>query len=313
MVWNVSMTASERASDLMQLTEGAALLSRAGNRVAALAVLWAAVAIAPTDHTAHRHLAATLANGGDLDGAAQEYVRYIEFLLPLGELTRVTAELHYAATTLGTLPALAESVRMVAAQLPELVAQQRELTAGRESAAWAAALDQITSADPVAAVPQAAAGAQDDQDRQVDQADQTYQTHQTHQTLVPFPSARAGVRIAFSVCLHEDAETDWIQLEGGTPDLKPAKVRLLDGDTVIDVRRCLAMEPGRRSHARPSGSEPGTVWVVIAAPPAMLRAIERGDGDRYRVEALVGDEWLDTELSDTGCRFGARAKAERSA
>lgn len=307
MVWNVSMTASERAGDLVQLTEGAALLSRAGNRVAALAVLWAAVAIAPTDHTAHRRLAATLANGGDLDGAAQEYVRYIEFLLPLGELTRVTAELHYAATTLGVLPALAESVRAVAAQLPELVAQQRELTAGRESAAAAAALEQIARADEIASGLQLAASAQDLQ------ADQVHQAAQAHQTLVPFPSARAGVRIAFSVCLHEDAQTDWIQLEGGTSDLTPSKVRLLDDDTVIEERRCLTMEPGRRSHARPAGSEPGTVWVVIAAPPAMLRAIERGDGDRYRVEALVGDEWLDTELSDTGCRFGARPAAERSA
>jgi len=285
------MTASERAGDLAQLTEGAALLSRAGNRVAALAVLWAAVAIAPTDHIAHRRLAATLANGGDLEGAAQEYVRYIEFLLPLGELTRVTAELHYAATTLGAVPALTDAIRDVATKLPELLAQQRALTAGsdRSDAPEWGSREAIASEDrePVA-MPTA-----------------------VEQTIVPFPSARAGVRIAFSVCLHEDSETDWIQLEGGTTDLRPSKVRLLDGDEVLETRRCLAMPAGRAGHARPAGTDPGAVWVVIAAPPAMLRAIDRGDGDRYRVEALVGEEWLDTELTDTGCRFGSRDGGRR--
>ena len=288
------MTASERADDLAQLTEGAALLSRAGNRVAALAVLWAAVAIAPTDQIAHRRLAATLATGGDLDGAAQEYVRYVEFLLPLGELTRVTAELHYAATTLGALPVLGEAIRQVAAKLPELLAEQRAIAVTAEGSALPY-LGRIAAPEPTAGGAALAAA---------------------EQTVVPFPSARAGVRIAFNVCLHEDAETDWIQLEGGTADLLPSKVRLLDGDVVIDTRRCLAMPPGRTGHARPVGAEPGAVWVVIAAPPAMLRAIDHGDGDRYRVEAQVGDVWLDTELTDTGCRFGNRsggAEEERSA
>lgn len=287
------MTAGERAGDLAQLTEGAALLSRAGNRVAALAVLWAAVAIAPTDQIAHRRLAATLANGGDLDGAAQEYVRYIEFLLPLGELTRVTAELHYAATTLGALPALGGAIRQVAAKLPELLAEQRAIAAGAESAA-------LPYHGPIPAPEPTVGGAPE----------------AAEPTVVPFPSARAGVRIAFRVCLHEDADTDWIQLEGGTADLRPSKVRLLDGDEVIDTRRCLAMPPGAGGHARAASAEPGAVWVVIAAPPAMLRAIDRGDGDRYRIEAQVGDAWLDTELTDTGCRFGRRSggpPVERSA
>lgn len=293
MVWNVVMTASERAGDLEQLTEGAALLSRAGNRVAALAVLWAAVAIAPTDQVAHRRLAATLANGGDLEGAAQEYVRYVEFLLPLGELTRVTAELHYAATTLGALPALVDATRAVAQKLPELLDQQRAITS--ESDRFVAPAERsLVDAPEIVALALPA----------LPEADE--------QTVVPFPSARAGVRIAFSVCLHEDAETEWIQLEGGTPDLRPSKVRLLDDEVVIETRRCLAMPPGRVSHARPAGTEPGAVWVVLAAPPAMLRAIDRGEGDRYRVEAQVGEEWLDTELTDTGCRFGTRSGADRA-
>src|ERR1700730_3254639 len=71
-------------SDLDALKDGAAMLSQAGNRVAALAVMWSAVAIAPTDLGAHRRLAAMLANAGDIDGAANEYARFIEFMIPIG-------------------------------------------------------------------------------------------------------------------------------------------------------------------------------------------------------------------------------------
>src|SRR2546429_5799474 len=82
-------------SDLDALKDGAAMLSAAGNRVAALSLLWSAVAIDPLDLTAHRRLAATLASAGDLDGAAEEFARYIEFMLPLGDVTRATLELTY--------------------------------------------------------------------------------------------------------------------------------------------------------------------------------------------------------------------------
>ena len=112
--------AADRRADLEQLKEGAALLTQHGNRVAALAVLWAAVAIDPVDHAVHRRLAATLATGGDLDGAAEEYSRYVEFLLPRGELEAATAELHYAAQTLGRVQSLTETVTKIAAELPAL-------------------------------------------------------------------------------------------------------------------------------------------------------------------------------------------------
>src|SRR6266581_567525 len=59
-------------ADLEALKEGAAMMLQAGNRVAALALLWSAVAIDPLDLAAHRRLAATLAHGGDLEGAAGE-------------------------------------------------------------------------------------------------------------------------------------------------------------------------------------------------------------------------------------------------
>ena len=88
-------------SDLEALKDGAAMMIQAGNRVAAMALLWSAVAIDPTDLASHRRLAATLASGGDIDGAAEEYARYIEFMLPLGEVGRATLELSYGASVIG--------------------------------------------------------------------------------------------------------------------------------------------------------------------------------------------------------------------
>src|SRR5437762_13534801 len=84
---DAELTDAERIrSDLDALKDGAAMLTQAGNRVAALALMWSAVAIDPTDLAAHRRLAAMLANSGDLDGAANEYARYIEFMLPIGDV-----------------------------------------------------------------------------------------------------------------------------------------------------------------------------------------------------------------------------------
>src|SRR5205814_2324487 len=67
-------------SDLDALKDGATMLTQAGNRVAALAVMLSAVAIAPTDLGAHQRLAAMLQHAGDIAGPANEYARYIEFM-----------------------------------------------------------------------------------------------------------------------------------------------------------------------------------------------------------------------------------------
>lgn len=91
-------------SDLAALLAGASLCLSHGNRITALALLWAAVAIAPLDLAAHRRLAAMLANGGDLAGAASEHARYQEFLIARGDLARSREEARYAAATLGALP-----------------------------------------------------------------------------------------------------------------------------------------------------------------------------------------------------------------
>ena len=114
-------------SDIEALKEGAAMLTQAGNRVAALALMWSAVAIDPLDLGAHRRLAAMLANAGDVEGAANEYARYIDFLLPVGELPRATMELAYGATMLGGHMALIEAAEKIATAVRALVPAPAEI------------------------------------------------------------------------------------------------------------------------------------------------------------------------------------------
>ncbi len=83
------------------LCEGASARSQAGDRVGAVALLVNAVKIAPTDLAAHRRLAAIVANQGDLAGACEEYVRFIDALVAASELQRAALELAYARETLG--------------------------------------------------------------------------------------------------------------------------------------------------------------------------------------------------------------------
>jgi hypothetical protein len=272
----------DRRADLEQLKEGAALLTQHGNRVAALALLWAAVAIDPVDQSVHRRLAAALASGGDLDGAAHEYVRYVEFLLPRGELELATAELHYAAQTLGRVQKLTDAVVRVKAQLPELLEMARERVA--PVAAPTAELH-----DPV-----------------------TPRTSSVEEKVVQLPIAHT-TRVTFYTCLHDDGEAAWLQLEGGTAEILPDKVRLRHRDEVLETRRCIPMPEGRKSHARPDGDSASKVWVVLRAPEEMLRAIDRDEGDDYLVEGLVNGEWLAADLEDTGCRFGMKRRETRTA
>ena len=270
----------DRRADLEQLKEGAALLAQHGNRVAALAVLWAAVAMDPVDQAVHRRLAAALASGGDLEGAAHEYVRYIEFLLPRGELELATAELHYAAQTLGRVQKLIDAVVRVKAQLPELLERSRQ----RVEPIAAPTAELHDAINPWT----------------VPSGDKVVQLPVTHQT-----------RVVFHTCLHDDGEAAWLQLEGGTDEVLPDKVRLMHRDEMLETRRCIPMPAGRKSHARPDGDS--KVWVVLRAPEEMLRAIDRDEGDGYRVEALLNGEWLAVDLEDTGCRFGMKRRETRTA
>ena len=107
--------------DLDALKDGAAMLLQAGNRVAALSLLWSAVAIDPTDLTSHRRLAATLANAGDMDAAASEFARYVEFMIPLGMVERAVLELQYGAHMLGGHPALHDAAEKIATAVRAIV------------------------------------------------------------------------------------------------------------------------------------------------------------------------------------------------
>ena len=274
----------DRRADLEQLKEGAALLAQHGNRVAAIAVLWAAVAMDPVDQSVHRRLAAALASGGDLEGAAHEYVRYVEFLLPRGELELATAELHYAAQTLGRVQKLTDAAVRVKAQFPELLERSRE------------------QVEPIAAP---TTELHDEIKPEINP-----RVAPAEQKVVQLPVAHQ-TRVVFYTCLHDDGEAAWLQLEGGTEAVLPDKVRLLFRDEILETRRCIPMPAGRKSHARPDGDS--KVWVVLRAPEEMLRAIDRDEGDGYRVEALVKGEWLAVDLEDTGCRFGMKRRETRSA
>ncbi len=88
------------------LCRGAAVLSREDNRIAARALLWAAVAIDPQNFVAHRRLAAALLNGEDVDAASEEYARFIELLLKENDVRRAAAELAYARSFVGDVPQL---------------------------------------------------------------------------------------------------------------------------------------------------------------------------------------------------------------
>ena len=243
-------------SDLDALKDGAAMLTQSGNRVAALAVMWSAVAIAPTDLGAHRRLAAMLANAADIDGAANEYARYIEFMIPIGDVGRATMELAYGAKVLGGHPSLREAAE-------KIVTAVRALVPG----------------DAVAAAP-----------------------------TLPLP--RLLPKVPFRFCVHDDGDRHWMQLEGGTTELVPSAVRLLDrNDEVIETRKFIPLAAGQKGHAKIVEGEPnGVAWVVLGVTDEVVAALDAGKPSPYRVEAKVGDEWISTVLVDTGCRIGRRSK-----
>lgn len=242
-------------SDLDALKDGAAMLTQAGNRVAALAVMWSAVAIAPTDLGAHRRLAAMLANAGDIDGAANEYARFIEFMIPIGNVGRATMELAYGAKVLGGHPALHEAAE-------KLITAVRAIVPG-----------------DVVAPPS-----------------------------LPLP--RLLPKVPFRFCIHDDGDRHWLQLEGGTTDLVPSAVRLLDrNDEVVETRKFIPLAPGQKGHAKIVEGEPnGVAWVVLGITDEVVAALDAGKPSPYRVEAKVADEWISTVLVDTGCRIGRRSK-----
>jgi tetratricopeptide (TPR) repeat protein len=91
---------------LNTLREGAAKFARAGDRATAVSLLAAAVEVVPADLSAHRRLAAALANQGDMAGAVTEYARFVDVALQTGDSRRALLELAYGRETLGDLKGL---------------------------------------------------------------------------------------------------------------------------------------------------------------------------------------------------------------
>ena len=276
-------------SDLEALKDGAAMMIQAGNRVAAMALLWSAVAIDPTDLASHRRLAATLASGGDIDGAADEYARYIEFMLPLGEVGRATLELSYGASMLGGHHALHEAAEKIVTTVRSVVPPTGVAIAPSVAAMRPAA----PAMRPIAPTRMPAAQA----------------------VTAPLPTPRLLPKVPFRFCVHADGDRHWMQLQGGTADLVPAAVRVIDtNENVVETRLCIPLAAGDKGHA-PTDEQagPGVVWVVVGIPNDVVAAIDAGKPSPYGFQAKVGEDWLSLDLVDTGCRLGrARAKTAAS-
>jgi hypothetical protein len=275
-------------SDLEALKDGAAMMIQAGNRVAAMALLWSAVAIDPTDLASHRRLAATLAHGGDIDGAAEEYARYIEFMLPLGEVGRATLELSYGAAALGGHRALHEAAEKIVTAVRAIVPPTNAAIAPATNAALQSAPVMRSTAVAMRQVAPSRAPA-------------GWEIATT-----PLPTPRLLPKVPFRFCVHADGDRHWMQLEGGTGDLVPVAVRVVDADeNIIETRLCIPIAPGDKGHAPAvDNAAPGVAWVVVGIPNDVVAAIDAGKPSPFGFQAKVGDEWLSLELADTGCRLG---------
>lgn len=284
-------------SDLEALKDGAAMMIQAGNRVAAMALLWSAVAIDPTDLASHRRLAATLASGGDIDGAADEYARYIEFMLPLGEVGRATLELSYGASMLGGHHALHEAAE-------KIVTAVRSIVPPTGVAIAPTVPGMRPSAPPMRPIAPARMPAPEPARIPAPEA-----------VTAPLPTPRLLPKVPFRFCVHADGDRHWMQLQGGTADLVPVAVRVIDtNENVIETRLCIPLAPGDKGHApTDEHAGPGVAWVVVGVPNEVVAAIDAGKASPYGFQAKVGEEWLSLDLADTGCRLGrARAKTAAS-
>jgi len=273
-------------ADLEALKEGAAAMIQAGNRVAALALLWSAVAMDPIDLASHRRLAATLAHSGDLDAAAEEYARYVEFMLPLGEVGRATLELQYGASTLGDRAALHTAAERIVDAIRAIVPWTNLAIAPAAGTPAAGTLAVAPAVTPMDRAPLA--------------------TPSPFNIPEAFTAPRLLHKVPFRFCVHADGDRHWMQLEGGTSDLLPVAVRVIDDhENVIETRLCIPLAPGDRGHAPVVDPEARSVaWVVVGVPNEVVAAIDAGTPWPYGFQTKIGDDWLALDLVDSGCRLG---------
>src|SRR5438874_2051410 len=86
----------DRTGALRVLRDGAAALTKSGERSAAIGLLRQAIVLDPRDLSTHRRLAAALALAGDTDASVQEYARFIRDLRDSGESQRAKNEVAWA-------------------------------------------------------------------------------------------------------------------------------------------------------------------------------------------------------------------------
>ena len=350
-------------SDLDALRDGAAMLSAAGNRVAALSLLWSAVAIDPLDLASHRRLAATLAGAGDLDGAAEEFARYIDFVLPVGDLARAMLELSYGVNMLGGRAPMRGAAQKIADAVLALVPAGDVALPQPTSPSVVAAIAEAQLTTPVSAStneervdleqlftttapasfapdpePATTRLIENDVAARVDKwtaqgqdwtdslplADPVAERRAAEAIVMKAaavepifirpaaPAAPAFVprvvpKVPFRFCLHPGGDRHWMQLEGGTPDLVPDAVRVIDRfENVVEERLCLRMRPGDQGHSPVTTTFdiPPLVWVVVSVPSQIVAAYEAGLTWAYTFKARVNGDWLAVELIDSGCRLG---------
>jgi len=115
----------DRAGALRVLRDGAAALTKSGERSAAIGLLRQAVVLDPGDLATHRRLAAALALAGDTDASVQEYARFIRDLRDSGKKDKAKSEVAYAKGQLrgvngiSTLDAIADGEPAVADEIGE--------------------------------------------------------------------------------------------------------------------------------------------------------------------------------------------------
>ncbi|MEK6208375.1 MAG: hypothetical protein AABM32_12115 [Chloroflexota bacterium] len=124
----------DRAAALRVLREGAAALTKSGERSGAIGLLRQAVVLDPGDLTTHRRLAAALALAGDTDASVQEYARFIRDLRDSGHSERAKNEVAWAKGQLrgvsgvSTLDAIADGTPSSAEEPAEAEERASETT-----------------------------------------------------------------------------------------------------------------------------------------------------------------------------------------
>jgi hypothetical protein len=207
-------------------------------------------------------------------------MRYIEFMLPLGEVGRATLELSYGASMIGGHPKLHEAAEKIVSSVRSIVPPAGIGIAPSVPLRRPAAVE-IRPIVPTRAPIELAVTA-------------------------PLPAPRLLPKVPFRFCIHADGDRHWMQLEGGSAELVPAAVRVIGPDeNIIETRICIPLAAGDKGHAPAlDNAAPAVAWVVVGIPNDVVVAIDAGKPSPFGFQAKVGDEWLSLDLLDTGCRLG---------